>query len=266
MTVVTTLRSKAGSLDRDGMIEMLGGWIDRYPIVAVEDPLAEDDPEGMARFAAAYGERVQIIGDDYLVTNADLVNAAAAAGMCNALLLKVNQAGTVSEALAAWRAASSQGWNTVVSARSGETEDTSIVHLAVGLGAGQLKVGSFARSERMAKWNECIRIEEAQAPRVPLRPLLAAAGDLVGRGRRQADAEVQRDGDNYRIRSGRARCSVLLPVVFRPRHTAAFHAAPGASGTFPTAFHIERIDSRRMRVIITQQVNNSIFIFAGCRF
>jgi enolase len=148
------------SLDRDGMIEMLGGWLDRYPIVAIEDPLAEDDAEGMARFTAAYGERVEIIGDDLLVTNAGLVEASAVAGTCNALLLKVNQAGTVSEALAAWRAASSHGWSTVVSARSGETEDTSIVHVAVGLGAGQLKVGSFARSERMAKWNECIRLEE----------------------------------------------------------------------------------------------------------
>ncbi len=148
------------TLDRDGMIEMLGGWLDRYPIASIEDPLAEDDLHGMAAFTAAYGDRVQIIGDDLLVTNAALVDKAAASGACNALLLKVNQAGTVSEALAAWRAAAKHSWGTVVSARSGETEDTSIVHLAVGLGAGQLKVGSFARSERMAKWNECLRLEE----------------------------------------------------------------------------------------------------------
>lgn len=88
-------------LDRDGIIAMLGDWLDRYPIVAIEDPLAEDDPEGMAHFTSAYGKRVQIIGDDLLVTNADLVSASAAAQTCNALLLKVNQAGTVSEALAA---------------------------------------------------------------------------------------------------------------------------------------------------------------------
>ena len=154
------------TMDRDGMIEMLGGWLDRYPIVSIEDPLAEDDLAGMAAFTGAFGGRVQIVGDDLLVTNAALVDRAAAAGACNALLLKVNQAGTVSEALAAWRTASAHGWRTVVSARSGESEDTSIVHLAVGLGAGQLKVGSFARSERMAKWNECLRIEEESGPRL----------------------------------------------------------------------------------------------------
>ena len=150
-------------MDSDGMIEQLGRWLDRYPIVSIEDPLAEDDLEGLAAFTARFGERVQIIGDDALVTNAALVDAAAAAGACNAMLLKVNQAGTVSEAIAASRAASAAGWPSVVSARSGESEDVSIVHLATGLGAEQLKVGSFARSERMAKWNECIRLEDRSA-------------------------------------------------------------------------------------------------------
>ena len=147
-------------LGSDGVIEMLGGWLARYPIASIEDPLAEDDPQGLRDFTAAFGDRVQIIGDDFLVTNAGLVADAAARGACNAVLIKVNQAGTVTEALAAHHAAQKAGWRSVVSARSGETEDVSISHLAVGLGAGQLKVGSFTRSERMAKWNECLRIEE----------------------------------------------------------------------------------------------------------
>lgn len=151
-------------LDRDQMIALLGRWIDSYPIASVEDPLAEDDPEGMTAFTRAFGDRVQIIGDDYLVTNAALVSAAADAGACNAVLIKVNQAGTVSEALACLATARARGYRGVVSARSGETEDVSISHLAVGLNAGQLKVGSFTRSERMAKWNECLRIGEALGP------------------------------------------------------------------------------------------------------
>ena len=147
-------------LDTGEMIDLLGRWLDRYPIVSIEDPLAEDDPEGMVAFSRACGDRVQIIGDDYLVTNAGLVDAAAAAGACNAVLLKVNQAGTVSETMAAADAAARHGFGAIVSARSGETEDVSISHLAAGLGIGQLKVGSFTRSERMAKWNECLRMQE----------------------------------------------------------------------------------------------------------
>ena len=148
-------------LDRDGMIEMLLRWLDRYPIASIEDPLAEDDRAGWIAFTRAAGARVQIIGDDYLTTSAERVAQAAADGACNAVLIKPNQAGTLSETLAALTAARNAGLATIVSARSGETEDVSIVHLAVGWNAGQLKVGSFARSERMAKWNEGLRIEEA---------------------------------------------------------------------------------------------------------
>lgn len=148
-------------LDRDQMIDLLGRWIDSYPIASIEDPLAEDDIEGMIAFTETYGHRLQIIGDDYLVTNAGLVTAAAQAGACNAVLIKVNQAGTVSESMACLTEAKARGYRCIVSARSGETEDVSIAHLAVGLGAGQLKVGSFTRSERMAKWNECLRIGDA---------------------------------------------------------------------------------------------------------
>ena len=152
-------------VDSDGMMEMLVGWFDRYPIVSIEDPLAEDDAAGLQRFTTLLGEAVQIVGDDFLVTNAARVRAAAASGTCNAVLIKPNQAGTVTEAKAAFDAAREAGWGTIVSARSGETEDLTIVHLAVGWGAPQLKVGSFARSERMAKWNETLRIEEALGPR-----------------------------------------------------------------------------------------------------
>ena len=151
-------------LDSDGLGEMLAGWIERYPIVSIEDPLAEDDEEGFRRFMRAVGGKVQVVGDDFLVTDAGRVRRAAAAGACNALLVKPNQAGTLSEARAALEAARAAGWGTIVSARSGETEDVTIVHLAVGWDAGQIKVGSFARSERMAKWNEALRIEESLGP------------------------------------------------------------------------------------------------------
>jgi enolase len=147
--------------DSDALGELLLGWLDRYPIVSIEDPLAEDDAAGMAKFTAAAGSRVQIIGDDYLVTDAGRVTQAIADRACNAVLIKPNQAGTITAARAALDAAKAAGWGTIVSARSGETEDVTIVHLATGWDAGQLKVGSFARSERMAKWNEGLRVEQA---------------------------------------------------------------------------------------------------------
>jgi enolase len=159
-------------LDSDGLCELLLGWLARYPIVSIEDPLAEDDAEGMKKFTAAAGKKVQIIGDDFLVTNAARVTEAAAAGACNAVLIKPNQAGTITETRAALDAGKRAGWGTIVSARSGETEDVTIVHLAAGWDAGQLKVGSFARSERMAKWNEALRIEEK----------LGNNGGFAGRG------------------------------------------------------------------------------------
>ncbi|MEM6986586.1 MAG: enolase C-terminal domain-like protein, partial [Pseudomonadota bacterium] len=147
-------------LDSGELIDLLGRWLDAYPIVSIEDPVGEDDHDGMREFTRRFGARVQIIGDDYLVTNAKLVNEAADVGACNAVLVKVNQVGTVSESLETFAAARSHAWGTIVSARSGETEDASISHLATGLGAAQLKVGSFTRSERMVKWNECLRIQD----------------------------------------------------------------------------------------------------------
>lgn len=156
-----TLALDERTLDTDQMIAMLGGWLDAYPILSIEDPLAEDDPSGFRRFTQAYGSRCQIIGDDLLVTNATRVEVAAAACSTNAVLIKPNQAGTVSEAHAALLAGKAAGFGTIVSARSGESEDVTIAHLSVGWDAGQLKVGSFSRSERMAKWNEVLRIEES---------------------------------------------------------------------------------------------------------
>jgi enolase len=149
-------------LDRDGMVALLVGWLERYPIVSIEDPLAEDDEAGFATFAAAVGSAVQVVGDDLLVTDPARVARAAAARTVNALLVKPNQRGTLTETRAAFDAARRAGFDAIVSARSGETEDVTIVHLAAGWGADGLKVGAFARSERMAKWNEALRIEERE--------------------------------------------------------------------------------------------------------
>lgn len=162
---IYTLGLEGRKLDTGGMIDMLAGWVERYPIVSIEDPLAEDDAAGFRAFTARVGARCQVIGDDFLVTNADRVRVAAAAGSCTAVLLKPNQAGTISETKAAFDAARAAGFGTIVSARSGESEDVTIAHLAVGWNAGQFKVGSFSRSERMAKWNEVLRIEEALGER-----------------------------------------------------------------------------------------------------
>lgn len=151
------------TLDSEALTEHLGDWCARFPVVSVEDPVAETDDAGMIRFTQAFGTRLQVVGDDYLVTSADNVVEAASLGACNAALLKPNQAGTITQTLDAMRAVQRSGWRTVVSARSGETEDVTIAHLAIGLGADQLKVGSFARSERMAKWNEVLRIESEAA-------------------------------------------------------------------------------------------------------
>ncbi len=152
------------TVDADGLCAMLCGWVDRYPIVSIEDPVAEHDTAGMAAFTAAVGDRIQVVGDDFLVTDAGRVEAAAAAGATNALLVKPNQTGTLTRARAALDTARRHGWATIVSARSGETEDVTVAHLAVGWSAGQLKVGSITRGERTAKWNEVLRIAERLGP------------------------------------------------------------------------------------------------------
>jgi len=158
------------SLSAEQLHAMWLRWLDAYPIVSIEDPFAEDDAAAMQSFTKAAGARVQIVGDDYFVTDARRIAEGAAAGACNAVLLKPNQIGTLTETRAAWDAARAAGYGAIVSARSGETEDVAIVHLAVGWGVPQLKVGSFARSERMAKWNEGLRIEEAIGGKALLYP------------------------------------------------------------------------------------------------
>jgi enolase len=154
------------SLTAEQLHAMLLRWIEAYPIVSVEDPFAEQDHEAMRAFTRAAGHRVQIVGDDLFVTDARRLDP----GLANAVLLKPNQVGTVTETLACWTEARAKGMRAIVSARSGETEDVSIVHLAVGWGVPQLKVGSFSRSERMAKWNEGLRIEEALGAKALLYP------------------------------------------------------------------------------------------------
>jgi enolase len=149
------------SLTPEQMHAMLLRWLERYPIVSIEDPFAEHDAAAMAAFTRTAGARVQVVGDDFFVTRKEKLLEGKAKGCCNCVLLKPNQVGTVSETFACWQAAQEAGYGAIVSARSGETEDVSIVHLAVGWGVPQLKVGSFSRSERMAKWNEALRIEEA---------------------------------------------------------------------------------------------------------
>ncbi len=161
-------RIEGREFERGEWIDTLLGWLGRYPVVSVEDPIAEDDTDGFRAFTEACGDRVQVVGDDLIVTDATRIEHAARERLCNTALIKPNQAGTITETRAALDAARAAGWATIASARSGETEDVAIAHLAVGWNAGQLKVGSFARSERMAKWNEVLRIEEQMGDKAEL--------------------------------------------------------------------------------------------------
>jgi len=151
------------NLDTPQMIDMLERWVQTYPIVSLEDPLAEDDDEGFVEITRRLGSSVQIVGDDYLTTSSTRIAHAAALGACNSVLLKSNQCGTLTELIQASSLARSLGWNTIQSGRSGESEDVTLSHLAVGLMSDQIKVGSMTRSERTAKWNEVIRIAEGVA-------------------------------------------------------------------------------------------------------
>jgi enolase len=142
------------------MIEVIAGWVDTYPIVSVEDGLAEEDWEGWPLLAARLRDQVLILGDDLLSTNPARITRAIAEDAATALLLKVNQIGTLTEAAAALRLAREAGWAVVVSARSGETEDDWLTDLAIGWGGDQLKVGSVTRSERLAKWNRLLTVAD----------------------------------------------------------------------------------------------------------
>lgn len=157
---VYRLRRDGRDMDAQALGALLQRWAKDYRIVAIEDPVAENDRGGMIAFTQAIGQRCLVVGDDFLVTNARRIRDAAAAGACNTALIKPNQAGTLTETKAAFDAARAAGWRTIVSARSGETEDVTIVHLAAAWGADILKVGSFTRGERTAKWNESLRLAE----------------------------------------------------------------------------------------------------------
>ncbi len=151
-------------LDSAGMVEMIAGWIERFPIVSIEDGLAEDDWAGWTALTARLGDRVQLVGDDLFVTQVARIEHGLASRAANAVLIKVNQVGTLSETLDALLFAKRHGLRGVVSARSGETEDATIADLAVATAAGQIKIGSVARSERLAKYNRLLRIEEELRP------------------------------------------------------------------------------------------------------
>jgi enolase len=170
------LTSEATAYERDRWLEVVCRWLDDYPVVAVEDPAGEFDRAGMRQATTLMSRRSLVVGDDFLVTSAGRITAAAHEGACTTALIKVNQAGTVSAAAAAVRAARDAGWSTIVSARSGETEDVSVAHLAVGWSADLVKVGSITRGERTAKWNVLLRIDR-EVGGVPLAPFpLARVG------------------------------------------------------------------------------------------
>jgi enolase len=154
---------KSGDRSRsaDGMVELYTDWTRQYPIISIEDGLAENDWTGWQTLSRALGARVQLVGDDVFVTNRAILERGIAEGVGNALLVKLNQIGTVSETLEAMATAWTAGYHTIVSHRSGETEDTTIADLAVGTGAGQIKTGSASRTDRVAKYNQLLRIEQA---------------------------------------------------------------------------------------------------------
>lgn len=154
-----TLNLDKKSYDPDDFMALLVRWCIDYKVVSIEDPAADVDWDSWRHFRAAYPGEIQIVGDDLFTTNPARISEGIKLDLANAVLIKPNQIGTVTETLAAIELTQSAGWAPVISARSGETEDTFISHLAVATNAGQLKVGSFTRSERMAKWNECLRIE-----------------------------------------------------------------------------------------------------------
>ena len=148
------------SLKAEGMVELLSGWVPRYGIASIEDPLAEDDWEGWKNLTGRLGSSVRLVGDDLFVTNIDRLNRGIREGAANSVLVKMNQIGTLTETFAVIDRAREAGYGAVISARSGETEDSFLADLAVGSGAGQIKIGSVTRSERLAKYNRLLEIEK----------------------------------------------------------------------------------------------------------
>jgi len=164
---IYTLATENKTVTADELIDWYDGLRKDFPIVSLEDGLDENDWTGWAKLNERLGDDLQLVGDDLLVTNTTLLNRAINEKAANAILIKPNQIGTLSETITAVKTAQAAGWNTVMSHRSGETEDVTIAHLAVGLGTGQIKTGSLSRSDRIAKYNELLRIAEA-APDIKL--------------------------------------------------------------------------------------------------
>lgn len=163
------LESEHARLEAEDMVERLAAWVGRYPVVSIEDGLGEDDWAGWKLLTERLGNRTQLIGDDLFVTNLERLAKGVEEGAANAILVKLNQVGTLTETLEVIESAGANGYRTVVSARSGETEDTFISDLAVATGAGQIKVGAVTRSERLAKYNRLLAIERELGPRAVYR-------------------------------------------------------------------------------------------------
>ncbi len=175
---VYDLAGEGARKSSEEMIDFWHEWCDRYPILSIEDGLAEDDWEGWARLTAELGGRVQLVGDDIFVTNPAILERGIREKVANAILIKVNQIGTLTETLEAIRLAREAGYATVISHRSGETEDTTIADLAVATGSGQIKTGSACRTDRVCKYNRLLRIEEELGPRARY----AQRSTFAGRG------------------------------------------------------------------------------------
>lgn len=152
-------KSKAGKFSTDEMIAWYTQLIDKYPIISIEDPLSENDWKGWAKITKKLGKKIQLVGDDVFVTNPKILKEGIEKGVANAILIKLNQIGTLTETLQTIKLAKDNGYNTIISHRSGETEDTFIADLAVAVDAGQIKAGSISRTDRVAKYNQLIRIE-----------------------------------------------------------------------------------------------------------
>ena len=148
------------TMTREEMVAMYQGFVEKYPIISIEDGMGENDWEGWKMLTDALGDRVQLVGDDLFVTNVERVNKGIALGVCNSVLIKVNQIGTLTETLDTIQRANRAGYTAVVSHRSGETEDTTIADLVVAMNAGQIKTGAPSRTDRVAKYNQLLRIEE----------------------------------------------------------------------------------------------------------
>lgn len=153
-------KSKAGKFSTDEMIAWYTQLIDKYPIISIEDPLSENDWKGWAKITKKLGKKIQLVGDDVFVTNPKILKEGIEKGVANAILIKLNQIGTLTETLQTIKLAKDNGYNTIISHRSGETEDTFIADLAVAVDAGQIKAGSISRTDRVAKYNQLIRIEK----------------------------------------------------------------------------------------------------------